>query len=244
MERRRSGFTLMELLVVIAIVAILAALLLPALSRARESARSVKCISNLRQIGLTFAYYSHDNDGYLIPYFSATGGRWIERIADDYLPSEISSDGLSARVFTNPPGSAESNNSVFRCPSDFFRYQNASSSYLINRHITDPDPQSPVDARYRLHKEARYRFDTDGRVANPGGTALVLEANRLPKEFPAANAWWIDSRWQERDPPVYPQFRHGNRTNVLFVGGNAGSLPPSGVPDGSEAQTNFWGLLE
>jgi len=98
---RNPGFTLIELLVVIAIIAILAAMLLPALAKAKRKAQGISCVSNLKQVGLTMTMYVGENQD-TFPY---SGKGWWGMPLVDLLKLQ------SSYVSTN-------NRAFFRCPAD------------------------------------------------------------------------------------------------------------------------------
>ncbi len=114
MSRRTKGFTLVELLVVIGIIALLVSILLPALSRARESAKQTKCLSNLRNIGNAMMMYVNDNRGWL-PADGVNGNH----NAADYIwwqqtyRNDITYGGI-AKYLNITPTSFD----VLLCPSD------------------------------------------------------------------------------------------------------------------------------
>jgi len=112
---RNAGFTLVELLVVIGIIAVLISILLPALSAAREQANTVKCLSNMRQIGQAQAAYAADFKGFVVPpAYLIPGDQYNE---ENYATTLVNMKYLQAPGkidLTSAPGG---DNSVFFCPN-------------------------------------------------------------------------------------------------------------------------------
>ena len=102
--QKQSGFTLIELLVVIAIIGILAAMLLPALSRSKGQATKISCVNNLRELELALTIYADDNQGFLPPRYGVN--RWPSRIHDSFKDLKLlvcPNDGQNPATWGGPP---------------------------------------------------------------------------------------------------------------------------------------------
>jgi prepilin-type N-terminal cleavage/methylation domain-containing protein len=124
LKELHKGFTLIELLVVIAIIAILAAMLLPALSSAKEKAKRTQCLSNLRQLGVSSMLYAGDNSDTLVPVRSANGV-WVQHCINP--PQQNAWKGYGMDISTN------AGPTVWTCPNrpNFPQYDSSGVQYII-----------------------------------------------------------------------------------------------------------------
>lgn len=197
-QKIRCGFTLIELLVVIAIIAILAALLLPALARAKESARATQCLSNQRQLSLAVRLYAEDfAEEFPRSQHSAFvhGVMPWERSVASYL-------GSNATLWTNLLTGA------YRCPTDQ-RTTPWSYGFSVYFELGDDDDYTGKPNTWRRMTQ----------LPHPT-TTIVFAENTSSADHLMAHFWNSPA-----DTADLAATRHKLRANYAFADGHAGILP-------------------
>lgn len=242
--RKQSGFTLIELLVVIAIIAILAAILFPVFAQAREKARQVSCLSNMKQIGTASMMYVQDYDE-TYPMSKSTVGT---RTSDwRVMVSPYIKNGNPGTVVNTTDGSVDSvSGGVFSCPSF------ADGKYTVAAHA------GIIHDLVTLNGTTPWAVVALSALPRPADTILVTEAgsdqNGVSDVRGMTEDWWVHGGgpfmpggW----PPVYegpnsgaqidkdnvptsdpnqifytfmPRYRHAKTANMLFADGHAKSI--------------------
>lgn len=222
----RSAFTLIELLVVVAIIALLIAILLPSLSKAREQAKTVVCASNLHQLALAITYYSRDSKERL-PYVIGSpdpGNNGLPTKAPFYQYHQIfdlwpyvqelkayrcpnARDENSVKIY-GPTDASHSYYTVFKSDERF-------RTALRNGWFPFIDPAAIPGTRVEeLYTE--YWFNDWGATANSGGRPIPQISGGIISKIPLPEYAVVmsDAVWES------PTLRHNNGTQLAFLDGH------------------------
>ncbi len=212
-----KAFTLVEILVVIAIIAILAAMLMPALTLAKGKSRRVGCLNNLKQLGLTAQLYTADNDGRLAENFPEGVGThsWVLGNV------KMTADATNANLLRQGEFFPYANNiSLYHCPADSSRMAGKERirSYSMNGWIGSR--RMEMDSGYSSARSFRtFVRETEINSAGPAGLWLIVDEH----ESTIDDGWFLVTMDDSRPFASAPAARHEHGYGLNFADGHAES---------------------
>ena len=207
-------FTLIELLVVIAIIAILAAMLLPALNQARDKAQAIKCVSNLKQIGVAHLGYAQDNQDWATgPRANHFGnGRWYFGVIP-YLSSIDPTINKGNFNFNDGGGGAAAAgriNNVLKCPRARRTHAYDGGTYRAFNYVYDT----------AFIEEFNGRSSTQAN-----GWSFKITKLKRPTIAPQLTDGWDNFEFTTANMSTRVDYPHSNTTNVLYYDGHSARAP-------------------